>query len=46
MTTDEFSNQFDVLLNAYNNANIFGEETSRLDIVLDEYEKSVLLTMA
>lgn len=46
MTTDEFSNTFDTLLNSYNNQAIFGEASSKQDIVLDEYEKSVLLTQA
>lgn len=45
MTTQEFSNQFDVLLNSYTSIGQFGKE----DIVpfkLDEYEKSVFLTDA
>lgn len=46
MTTDEFSNTFDTLLNSYNNQASFGEAYSKLDIVLDEYEKSVILTQA
>lgn len=44
MTTQEFSNEFDILLNSYSNT--FGEPLSKTDIVLDEYEKSVLLTQA
>lgn len=42
MTTKEFSNEFDILLNSYSTAPSFG----RLDITLDEYEKSVFLTQA
>ena len=38
MTTLEFSNEFDVLINAYANNNAFGE--------YDEYEKSIFLTKA
>lgn len=46
MTTDEFSNTFDTLLNSYSIQANFGESNSKQDIVLDEYEKSVLLTQA
>lgn len=46
MTTQEFSDQFDVLLNSYTNQALFGEDTSKAGIALDEYEKSVLLTQA
>ncbi len=46
MTTQEFSNTFDTLLNSYSNQGLFGEQVSRGEIVLDEYEKSVLLTQA
>lgn len=46
MTTSEFSNTFDTLLNSYNNQANFGEGASRQEIVLDEYEKSVFLTQA
>lgn len=46
MTTAEFSDTFDTLLNSYNTQANFGEESSRQDIVLDEYEKSVILTQA
>ena len=38
MTTEEFSNEFDTLLNSY------GENPSTIE--LDEYEKSVFLTKA
>ena len=46
MTTQEFSNMLDTLLNSYNTEAMFGEAASKADIVLDEYEKSVLLTQA
>lgn len=46
MTTQEFSNAFDTLLNSYASQGVFGEQASRGEIVLDEYEKSVLLTQA
>ena len=46
MNIQEFSNTFDTLLNSYNNQAAFGEGSSRADIALDEYEKSVLLTHA
>ena len=46
MTTREFSDSFDTLLNSYANKAAFGEDTSKADIRLDEYEKSVLLTQA
>ena len=46
MTTQEFSNAFDTLLNSYNSKANFGEGTAKTDIVLDEYEKSVFLTQA
>lgn len=46
MTIQEFSNTFDTLLNSYNTQSQFGEQASKREIVLDEYEKSVLLTQA
>lgn len=46
MTTQEFSDSFDSLLNSYSQEALFGEGANRQDIVLDEYEKSVLLTQA
>ena len=46
MTIQEFSNAFDTLLNSYNTQVPFGEQASKREIVLDEYEKSVLLTQA
>ena len=46
MQLNEFSDSFDTLLNSYANQANFGDEASRHEIVLDEYEKSVLLTQA
>ena len=44
MTTEEFSNEFDTLLNSYSNIEAFGKTPSTIE--LDEYEKSVFLTKA
>ena len=46
MTTEEFSNQFDTLLNSYARSIPNGMEYFSYDVVLDEYEKSVYLTEA
>ena len=46
MTNDEFSDVFTTLLNSYNTQANFGKQASDREIVLDEYEKSVLLTQA
>ena len=46
MTNQEFSDEFSTLLNSYANIAEFGDQVSRADIVLDEYEKSVFLTQA
>lgn len=46
MNIQEFSDTFDTLLNSYSNQAAFGEGSSRANIALDEYEKSVLLTHA
>lgn len=46
MTTKEFSDSFDTLLNSYNQQSLLGEGASKVDIVLDEYEKSLFLTKA
>lgn len=46
MTNSEFSDSFSTLLNSYNTQAQFGEQASKREIVLDEYEKSVLLTQA
>lgn len=44
MTTEEFSNEFDALLNSYSDTEEFGKTPSTVE--LDEYEKSVFLTKA
>lgn len=44
MTTEEFSNEFDTLLNSYSNTEEFGKTHNTIE--LDEYEKSVFLTKA
>ena len=46
MTTQEFSNMFDTLLNSFNHKAEFGDQISYADVSLDEYEKSVFLTQA
>ena len=46
MTNREFSDSFDTLLNSYGSKAIFGDQAGDTEIVLDEYEKSVLLTQA
>ena len=46
MKLQEFSDTFDALLNSYNTQAQFGDQASRSTIVLDEYEKSVILTQA
>jgi hypothetical protein len=46
MTTEEFSNAFDTLLNSYSNVAGFGDAYSKYDVTLDEYEKSFFLTEA
>lgn len=46
MTNQELSDTFTTMLNSYNTQAQFGEEASKMEIVLDEYEKSVLLTQA
>ena len=46
MTPQEFSDEFDVLLNSYFSQSIFGEQASKRELVLDEYEKSLFLTQA
>lgn len=45
MIAQEFSNEFDTLLNSYSTVPPYGNE-NKLDITLDEYEKSVFLTKA
>lgn len=44
MTLDDFSNGFDTLLNSFAKDVVLEEPLSKLDIKLDEYEKSVYLT--
>lgn len=46
MTNQEFSDSFSTMLNSYGSIGQFGEQASRQEIVLDEYEKSVFLTQA
>lgn len=46
MTAIEFSNEFDTLLSSYSHSISFGESSSQLDMVFDEYEKSIFLTQA
>lgn len=46
MTCEEFSNAFDVLLASYKTSAEFGKEYSDIDLVFDEYEKSIFLTKA
>lgn len=46
MTVKEMSDSMDSLLNSYATKAVFGEEASKEDIVLDEYEKSLYLTQA
>ena len=46
MGTQEMSHRFDVLLNSYASQAQFGEQASSMSVVLDEFEKSVLLTQA
>ena len=46
MTIEEFSSGFDTLLNSFAHTAQFGDATSPIDIVCNEYEKSVFLTKA
>jgi len=46
MTIQEFSSIFDTMLASYNATANFGEEHSKQEITLNEYEKSVFLTQA
>ena len=46
MTTREFSNGFDTLLNSYANQGPFGTDASKTNLAFDEYEKSQFLTDA
>lgn len=46
MTTGEFSNGFDTLLNSHGSMAQFGKQASGQEIALDEYEKSLFLSKA
>lgn len=46
MTIKEMSDALDSMLNSFATKAIFGEEASKQEIVLDEYEKSLYLTQA
>lgn len=46
MNVEQFSNEFDTLINAYARDFVFGEDMSPVDIRVDEYEKSLYLTKA
>ena len=46
MNVEQFSNEFDTLVNAYARDFAFGEDMSPIDIRVDEYEKSLFLTKA
>ena len=46
MSNQEFSDLFDTMLNSYANQAQFGEQASKTEIALDEYEKSVFLTQS
>lgn len=46
MTVEEFSNEFDTLLNSYSTINQFGKIENSSSIELDEYEKSLFITKA
>jgi hypothetical protein len=46
MTRENFSNGFDTLLNSFGNTIQYGEPNAKIDIALDEYEKSLFLTQA
>ena len=46
MNVEQFSNEFDTLVNAYARTLPFGNDESPFDIRIDEYEKSLFLTKA
>ena len=46
MQRQDFSHQFDILLNSFNTAESFPENPPQSDIRLNEYEKSIFLTKA
>ena len=46
MTREEFSSSFDTQLNSFAHTAQFGDVNAAVDVVLDEYEKSLFLTQA
>lgn len=46
MSIQEFSDGFDVLIQSYLSKTPFGEDTSKVNLAFDEYEKSLFLTQA
>lgn len=46
MTTEEFSNEFDVLLNSYSIPTEYGKADNIVSLDFNEYDKSVFLTQA
>ena len=46
ISAQELSNSFDTLLNSYASSGMYGEQSSKREVVLDEYEKSLFLTRA
>lgn len=46
MTTEEFSNEFDVLLNSYSIPTEYGKANNIVSLDINEYDKSVFLTQA
>lgn len=46
MTTQEFSDEFDILLNSFYSKSSYKGDYTNQELVLNEYEKSVLLTQA
>ena len=46
MTTEEFSNEFDVLINSYSRYKDFDNKEILDSIEFNEYEKSLFLTQA
>lgn len=46
MRLEDFSNGFEALINSYAHSGMFGEDASKADVRLDEFEKSQFLTKA
>ena len=46
MTREDFSNYFDTQLNSYAQTALYGNDVSKADLRVDEYEKSLFLTRA